>query len=163
MISDAAKEWWGKREPREQKLLALLLIVGLGGAVYVGVLEPIVGGYLEAKRHYQAARQDYRWLQDQGSLLSRIRDQTGGTLPVLKPATQLKQDVDDSLKATKIKAKTKLVKRGEVELVEIEVQQAAGVGLMRWMERFVRRGQRINSLKIKADNSRLTGTITVGG
>ena len=56
-----------------------------------------------------------------------------------------------------------IVNRGDQELVEIEVTNAGGTQLMRWLENLSNKGQNIQALDLENSAGRLSGIILIGG
>ena len=163
MALNNIKTWWQQKNSRERLMLSLLIVTVVGASLYKVILEPIVGGYLQAKDRYGVVDHDYRWLQDQRGVLSKIRSQAGGVLSVSRSAMELKKIVDKSLAKEKIKVESTIIKKDGVELIVIEFEGVASNKMMSWLEGLIRQGTKLVEIEAKNNNSRLYGKFIVQG
>ncbi len=163
ILSDSTLQWWREKSAREQKLLILLIVLVSAAVAYVGVVAPVVNRYRDAQLAHQTADEGYRWLQDQGRLLNRLRSEAGGVLPIAKPAKLIKGQITAELDKINVKNTTEIVKKGEEELVKIAIEKAPGTKFMRWLESLSLGGKRIVEADLENRKGFLFGTIVVGG
>ena len=161
--TDAIRQCWQQREPREQKLLAILFLCFIGAALYLGIFKSIVGGYFEIKEEYQQADNDYRWFQNQTVALNQLKTETGGVMPSMIEAGELKSEIEKEFERARISAVVEVVSKGQEELVEIDVRSVSGKRLMRWLETMSNRGRTIHTFKLINKGGKLSGTILING
>ena len=163
LIPESASQWWQKRDSREQNILTVFFVFLIGAGIYISILEPIVGGYWEVQSKYEKADSDYRWLQGQMVILNKLKAESGNVLFKSIPIQQLRENIEDELGKLKLSANIDIVNRGDQELVEIEVTNAGGTQLMRWLENLSNKGQNIQALDLENSAGKLSGIILIGG
>lgn len=161
IVSDSMLQAWQQRSTREQYLLVVGFVLALVAAVYLGIVDPVLREHHEARAQYQEAFEDYRWLQNQSALLKRLHSETGNLI-VSRPLPEIEENATTSLKKLGLRSTVKLVKKNAKEYVEIEIQQAPAVQLMRWLDSFSEGGVVVHRLELQNRKGFLAGTLLLG-
>lgn len=152
--------WWNTRESREQKLLLFAAAFAAAAVLYATVY-PVFLRYADANDKLRTADEDYRWLERQVSVLSSIRSQAGGVLPVNLPAREIKEKVERDLEKKKIKGAAVVEDVDGVERIKVVVEGARGGDIMRWLEELINGGYAVSAFELKNTGGRLTGAVVI--
>ncbi len=64
------KDWFVNQTPREQVIVALLGLVGIGALLYVLAIEPLSTGIASRQASIEAQQRDLQWMRQQAAMVS---------------------------------------------------------------------------------------------
>jgi type II secretory pathway component PulM len=132
--------WFNNLNSREQLIVALTAIVGIGAGAYLFIVEPLTKGIADRKISVQAQQNDLAWMQQQAALV-KTSPSTGGARKPMDKAPYLL--LDDAIRRARIKAPERVEPAGnqgakaqfsEVEFDKLirvlgELEQTYGLGV----------------------------------
>ena len=154
--------WWSARENREQKILLAGAVLAIAALVYT-LVYPVFMTYTTAVKALDVADEDYHWLEEQVRILSAIRSEAGGALPVSMPVDEIEKKIKSDLEKKKIKNEIKIEEIGGAKRINLTFEGDKGKRIMHWLEELNRDGYTLSQINLKNKDGQLVGTVTIGG
>ena len=94
--------WFNNLNSREQLIVALTAVVGIGAAAYLFVVEPLTKGIADRRISVQAQESDLAWMQQQAAIVKTSGKTAGGVRRAMEKAPYLL--LDEAIRRASIKA-----------------------------------------------------------
>lgn len=150
--------WWDKRSEREQRILAVSIVLGVVAIFHGSVYKPFADEHTTALEAFRQATSDYRWLKEQ---VREIESMGGGVAPVQEGPDEMQASLEKHLSDHGIQTIVERVERRGKVYFEVRLKDIKGSTAMRWIETLSSAGYRVSRFKMETLGGKVSGRVIV--
>lgn len=142
---------WQAREPREQVMLAAMVVLFIAFMFEMIVYQPLRANYDSTVSRFSTTVNDYRWLQ---SKIRTVKDlQANSSVAAVMTADQKRSAIEESLLSSGLGFDMEVFNEEEGKsILEIRIKDAPGKSLMQWVSKRIADGYWLQELSLKASS-----------